>query len=155
KHRPGNRQDQRAAYRMTAPWNLRHVKPVIVPSLQPAPSMLNLHDFCNRALLKFRPTEPCSAFRPRLERSFSRSSELAGVSSRPAHSRRSRDGVLTREPVIGNACALLCIIMCMLSPRVCCWVISEGHSVAAEWPSLIFSIFHTVNHMTVILGKTR
>src|SRR5699024_8978966 len=45
--------------------------------------------------------------------------------------------------------------MCMLSPRVCCWVISEGHSVAAEWPSLIFSIFHTVNHMNVILGKTR
>ncbi|MFY8544198.1 tyrosine-type recombinase/integrase, partial [Pseudomonas aeruginosa] len=32
------------------PWKWRHLKSVIVPSVQSPPSMLKLHDFCNRAL---------------------------------------------------------------------------------------------------------
>ncbi|WP_211260295.1 hypothetical protein, partial [Xenophilus azovorans] len=31
------------------PWKWRHLKSVIVPSVQSPPSMLKLHDFCNRA----------------------------------------------------------------------------------------------------------
>src|SRR3546814_2107914 len=33
----------------TSPWKWRHLKSVIVPSVQSPPSMLKLHDFCNRA----------------------------------------------------------------------------------------------------------
>ncbi|WP_156405453.1 AMP-binding protein, partial [Sphingomonas sp. Root710] len=33
-----------------SPWKWRHLKSVIVPSVQSPPSMLKLHDFCNRAL---------------------------------------------------------------------------------------------------------
>src|SRR3546814_5454414 len=32
-----------------SPWKWRHLKSVIVPSVQSPPSMLKLHDFCNRA----------------------------------------------------------------------------------------------------------
>ncbi|SKC04683.1 hypothetical protein SAMN06295937_10631, partial [Sphingopyxis flava] len=32
------------------PWKWRHLKSVIVPSVQSPPSMLKLHDFCNRAI---------------------------------------------------------------------------------------------------------
>src|SRR3546814_16985811 len=35
--------------RITSPWKWRHLKSVIVPSVQSPPSMLKLHDFCNRA----------------------------------------------------------------------------------------------------------
>src|SRR3546814_1924132 len=34
---------------ITSPWKWRHLKSVIVPSVQSPPSMLKLHDFCNRA----------------------------------------------------------------------------------------------------------
>src|SRR3546814_16054577 len=34
---------------ITSPWKWRHLKSVIVPSVQSPPRMLNLHDFCNRA----------------------------------------------------------------------------------------------------------
>src|SRR3546814_13156932 len=34
---------------ITSPWKWRHLKVVIVPSVQSPPSMLKLHDFCNRA----------------------------------------------------------------------------------------------------------
>src|SRR3546814_253210 len=34
---------------ITSPWKWRHLKSVIVPSVQSPPSMLQLHDFCNRA----------------------------------------------------------------------------------------------------------
>src|SRR5699024_2329830 len=34
---------------LTSPWKWRHLKSVIVPSVQSPPSMLKLHDFCNRA----------------------------------------------------------------------------------------------------------
>nr|WP_284738060.1 helix-turn-helix domain-containing protein [Escherichia coli] len=37
------------AHRITSPWKWRHLKSVIVPSVQSPPSMLKLHDFCNRA----------------------------------------------------------------------------------------------------------
>ncbi|MEC3973598.1 DUF805 domain-containing protein, partial [Pseudomonas aeruginosa] len=37
-------------HRITSPWKWRHLKSVIVPSVQSPPSMLKLHDFCNRAL---------------------------------------------------------------------------------------------------------
>src|SRR5690606_9515590 len=40
---------QRTAHRITSPWKWRHLKSVIVPSVQSPPSMLKLHDFCNRA----------------------------------------------------------------------------------------------------------
>src|SRR3546814_17527971 len=43
-------QYQRTAHRITSPWKWRHLKSVIVPSVQSPPSMLKLHDFCNRAL---------------------------------------------------------------------------------------------------------
>src|SRR3546814_5367403 len=33
-----------------SPWKWRHLKSVIVPSVQSPPSMLKLHDFCNRAV---------------------------------------------------------------------------------------------------------
>src|SRR5699024_11704224 len=66
----------------------------------------------------FRLIDPCSAVRPRCAISLSRSIALAGVSSRPAQSGRRRDGVLTREPAIGVAGALLGIIMFVLSPRL-------------------------------------
>src|SRR3546814_5823432 len=33
----------------TSPWKWRHLKSVIVPSVQSPPIMLKLHDFCNRA----------------------------------------------------------------------------------------------------------
>ncbi|WP_233448278.1 MbcA/ParS/Xre antitoxin family protein, partial [Sphingobium indicum] len=33
------------------PWKWRHLKSVIVPSVQSPPSMLKLHDFCNRAVM--------------------------------------------------------------------------------------------------------
>ncbi len=36
-------------HRITSPWKWRHLKSVIVPSVQSPPSMLKLHDFCNRA----------------------------------------------------------------------------------------------------------
>src|SRR3546814_17712662 len=39
------------AHRITSPWKWRHLKSVIVPSVQSPPSMLKLHDFCNRAVL--------------------------------------------------------------------------------------------------------
>src|SRR3546814_9320685 len=39
----------RTAHRITSPWKWRHLKSVIVPSVQSPPSMLKLHDFCNRA----------------------------------------------------------------------------------------------------------
>src|SRR3546814_2266061 len=42
-------QYQRTAHRITSPWKWRHLKSVIVPSVQSLPSMLKLHDFCNRA----------------------------------------------------------------------------------------------------------
>ncbi|MGQ9959803.1 DDE-type integrase/transposase/recombinase, partial [Pseudomonas aeruginosa] len=42
-------QYQRTAHRITSPWKWRHLKSVIVPSVQSPPSMLKLHDFCNRA----------------------------------------------------------------------------------------------------------
>ncbi|WP_225368975.1 Tn3 family transposase, partial [Klebsiella pneumoniae] len=45
-------QYQRTAHRITSPWKWRHLKSVIVPSVQSPPSMLKLHDFCNRALLR-------------------------------------------------------------------------------------------------------
>src|SRR3546814_9543387 len=32
-----------------SPWKWRHLKSVIVPSVQSPPIMLKLHDFCNRA----------------------------------------------------------------------------------------------------------
>src|SRR3546814_1451098 len=32
-----------------SPWKWRHLKSVIVPSVQSPPSMLKLHGFCNRA----------------------------------------------------------------------------------------------------------
>src|SRR5699024_9400419 len=35
---------------LTSPWKWRHLKSVIVPSVQSPPSMLKLHDFCNRAV---------------------------------------------------------------------------------------------------------
>src|SRR3546814_3232889 len=41
--------DLRTAHRITSPWKWRHLKSVIVPSVQSPPSMLKLHDFCNRA----------------------------------------------------------------------------------------------------------
>ncbi|MDC3887824.1 recombinase family protein, partial [Pseudomonas aeruginosa] len=44
-------QYQRTAHRITSPWKWRHLKSVIVPSVQSPPSMLKLHDFCNRAEL--------------------------------------------------------------------------------------------------------
>ncbi|WP_285465443.1 hypothetical protein, partial [Agromyces sp. NBRC 114283] len=44
-------QYQRTAHRITSPWKWRHLKSVIVPSVQSPPSMLKLHDFCNRALV--------------------------------------------------------------------------------------------------------
>src|SRR3546814_7823772 len=47
----GYRQYQRTAHRITSPWKWRHLKSVIVPSVQSPPSMLKLHDFCNRAVL--------------------------------------------------------------------------------------------------------
>src|SRR3546814_6008274 len=34
---------------ITSPWKWRHLKSVIVTSVQSPPSMLKLHDFCNRA----------------------------------------------------------------------------------------------------------
>src|SRR3546814_17463968 len=34
---------------ITSPWKWRHLKSVIVPSVQSPPRMLKLHDFCNRA----------------------------------------------------------------------------------------------------------
>src|SRR3546814_9184591 len=37
------------SHRITSPWKWRHLKSVIVPSVQSPPSMLKLHDFCNRA----------------------------------------------------------------------------------------------------------
>src|SRR3546814_12166330 len=37
---------------ITSPWKWRHLKSVIVPSVQSPPSMLKLHDFCNRAILR-------------------------------------------------------------------------------------------------------
>src|SRR3546814_5947537 len=40
------------AHRITSPWKWRHLKSVIVPSVQSPPSMLKLHDFCNRAILR-------------------------------------------------------------------------------------------------------
>src|SRR5699024_1764090 len=43
-------QYQRTAHRITSPWKWRHLKSVIVPSVQSPPSMLKLHDFCNRAI---------------------------------------------------------------------------------------------------------
>src|SRR3546814_1986218 len=46
------RQYQRTAHRITSPWKWRHLKSVIVPSVQSPPSMLKLHDFCNRARIK-------------------------------------------------------------------------------------------------------
>src|SRR3546814_2132441 len=36
---------------ITSPWKWRHLKSVIVPSVQSPPSMLKLHDFCNRAFV--------------------------------------------------------------------------------------------------------
>src|SRR3546814_10752866 len=42
------------AHRITSPWKWRHLKSVIVPSVQSPPSMLKLHDFCNRAVLTER-----------------------------------------------------------------------------------------------------
>src|SRR3546814_899639 len=47
-------QYQRTAHRITSPWKWRHLKSVIVPSVQSPPSMLKLHDFCNRAVLTER-----------------------------------------------------------------------------------------------------
>src|SRR3546814_15272825 len=41
---------------ITSPWKWRHLKSVIVPSVQSPPSMLKLHDFCNRAR---QPTSDC------------------------------------------------------------------------------------------------
>src|SRR3546814_11594079 len=38
-----------APTRITSPWKWRHLKSVIFPSVQSPPSMLKLHDFCNRA----------------------------------------------------------------------------------------------------------
>src|SRR3546814_18315088 len=37
---------------ITSPWKWRHLKSVIDPSVQSPPSMLKLHDFCNRARIK-------------------------------------------------------------------------------------------------------
>src|SRR3546814_11009398 len=41
---------QTCALPISSPWKWRHLKSVIVPSVQSPPSMLKLHDFCNRAL---------------------------------------------------------------------------------------------------------
>ncbi|MCC5686414.1 DUF4158 domain-containing protein, partial [Klebsiella pneumoniae] len=60
----------------TSPWKWRHLKSVIVPSVQSPPSMLKLHDFCNRAGLRssfvqrtpdtVRSIDDCTtAFKPR------------------------------------------------------------------------------------------
>src|SRR3546814_1756549 len=40
---------QTCALPISSPWKWRHLKSVIVPSVQSPPSMLKLHDFCNRA----------------------------------------------------------------------------------------------------------
>src|SRR3546814_686454 len=40
---------QTCALPISSPWKWRHLKSVIVPSVQSPPSMLKLHEFCNRA----------------------------------------------------------------------------------------------------------
>src|SRR5699024_8588159 len=92
--------------------------------------------------------------RPRCAISLSRSIALAGVSSRPAQSGRRRDGVLTREPAIGVAGALLGIIMFVLSPRL--MLGDKRRSFGCRRVAFFhFQYFSTVNHSTVILHRTR
>src|SRR5699024_6670920 len=102
----------------------------------------------------FRLIDPCSAVRPRCAIILSRSIALAGVSSRPAQSGRRRGVVLTREPAIGVAGALLGIIMFVLFLRML--LVDKCTSfVCSRLCVLLFSYFCTVNHSTVILHRTR
>src|SRR3546814_15569654 len=55
---------QTCALPISSPWKWRHLKSVIVPSVQSPPSMLKLHDFCNRAVER-RPQLRPIALRPR------------------------------------------------------------------------------------------